>query len=298
MKKLEEKILDIIVKKKFNLNYLQDIGYSSSFFMVFNFPTHKLAGNPVFWKKKTTKYEFTITRNEKYEIPYGCYARLNQIFIDTEVKTKGTNIIDIGRSFNEYVRKVGCKKGKANKTLLKQLLNYVTSTIHVEPLGVEPNRVIGFNAFVARAWDIFFDVKNSEQIMLSEGKIVLDEDYARWVYEHSVPLDMDIIKCFRRNPLALDFYRFLVYRNNDLKRPVLIPDNSLFEQLGTEERNNRKIRMKLKNILRIIQTYWPIKAKFEEGYFELQPSPPAIQKRLSNSKGIRIMDIPKKLSTG
>ena len=82
-----------------------------------------MKGNPAFWIKENNTYTFTITRDPKYEIPYGCYARMNQIYIDTEVRTKNTNVIDVGRSFREYTQKLGYKDGKANKNLAKQLLN-------------------------------------------------------------------------------------------------------------------------------------------------------------------------------
>lgn len=42
---------------------------------------------------------------------------MNQIFIDTEVKTKSTNVIDVGQSFSEYMKKLNYNRGKANKTL-------------------------------------------------------------------------------------------------------------------------------------------------------------------------------------
>jgi hypothetical protein len=83
----------------------------------FRLPTHKLANNPLVWEKKTSLCNLTIQRHPKYEIPYGCYARMNQIFIDTEVKTKSTNVIDVGQSFSEYMKKLNYNRGKANKTL-------------------------------------------------------------------------------------------------------------------------------------------------------------------------------------
>jgi hypothetical protein len=258
--------------------------------MVFGLPTHKLNGNPAFWTKETSLCKLTITRDEKNEVPYGCYARINQIFIDTEVRTKNTNVIDVGRTFNEYVRKLGYKEGKANKALLRQLINYVTSVIKVEPKDPIPGRIMGIHSVVARAWDIYFDVKNPEQLTFSKGQIILDEGYARYIHKHSVPLDMNVVHCFKRNPLALDFYRFLAYRNNGLNETVAFPDTLLFEQLGTEEENDRKIRMKLKGILRGIQMYWPVKAKFEDGYFELKPSPPAVQRKIPSRQPIVIVD--------
>jgi hypothetical protein len=150
--------------------------------------------------------------------------------------------------------------------------------------------VLGIQSVVARAWDIYFDVKNPEQLTFSKGQIVLDEAYARYIHRHSVPLDMNIVGYFKRNPLALDFYRFLAYRNNGLGETITFPDRLLFEQLGTEQQADKVIRNRLKAILRTIQLYWPIKAKFEDEFFELQPSPPAVGRRLPSKKPIAIVN--------
>lgn len=285
----KKKVIDLIVQKRFE-EVKKDIGFSSNIFMVFGLPTRKLKDNPTYWTKETSLCKLTITRHEKNQVPYGCYARMNQIFIDTEVRTKNTNVIDVGRSFNEYVRKIGYKEGFANKALLKQLINYITSVIRIEPKNPTPGRILGIQSVVARAWDICFDVKNPEQLTLSKGQIILDEEYARYIHKHSVPLDMNVVRCFKRNPLALDFYRFLAYRNNGLNKTIAFPDRLLFEQLGTAEENERKIRMKLKKILRGIQMYWPVKAKFEDGYFELKPSPLAVERRIPSKKPISIVN--------
>lgn len=283
----KEKILDLIVQKKFD-EVKEKIGFSSNIFMVFGLPTHKLNGNPAYWTKETSLCKLTITRGEKYEIPYGCYARMNQIFIDTEVRTKNTNVINVGRTFNEYVKKIGYAEGYANKALLRQLINYVTSVIKVEPRNPTPGRIIGIQSVVARAWDIYFDVQNPEQLTFSKGQIILDEGYARYIHKHSVPLDMNVVRCFKRNPLALDFYRFLAYRNNGLNDTVAFPDQLLFEQLGTSQQADFVTRGLLKKILKAIQMYWQVKAKFEDGYFELQPSPPAVQRKIPSKKPIVI----------
>jgi len=283
----KKNFLDLIVQKRFD-EIKEDLGFSSNIFMVFGLPTRKLAGNPAYWKKKTSLCELTITRHDKYEVPYGCYARMNQIYIDTEVKTKNTNVINVGRSFNEYVKKVGYKEGWANKALLRQLINYITCVIRIEPISSENDRIMGIQSLVANAWDIFFDIKSPEQLTFEKGKIILNEDYARYIHKHSVPLDMNIVRCFKRNPLGLDFYRFLAYRNNELNKTIFFPDHLLFTQLGTEEENVRKTRMKLKGILKLIQTYWPVKAKFEDDYFEFAPSPPTVQKKVASKKTLEI----------
>ncbi len=289
MNRTREKIVDLIVQKRFD-DVKEDIGFSSNIFMVFGLPTRKLKGNSPYWTKETSLCKLTITRHEKYEVPYGCYARMNQIFIDTEVRTKNTNVIDVGRSFNEYVRKIGYKEGFANKALLRQLINYITSVIRVEPKDPAPGHILGIQSVVARAWDIYFDVKNQQQLTFSKGQVVLDEDYARYIHKHSVPLDMNVVGCFKRNPLALDFYRFLAYRNNGLDKTIAFPDRLLFEQLGTEQQADKVIRNRLKAILRTIQLYWPVRAKFEDEVFELQPSRAAVERKIPSKKPIAIVN--------
>jgi hypothetical protein len=288
VKESEKKMVDLVIQKCFDPDYQPDVWFSSNIFMIFGLPTRKLKDNPSYWTKETALCKLTITRDETYEVPYGCYARMNQIFIDTEVKTKNTNVIDVGKTFNEYVRKIGYKEGFANKALLRQLVNYVTSVIKVEPKYPLPGRIMGIHSVVARAWDIHFDVRNPDQLMLSRGQIILDPLYARWIHEHCVPLNMDIVNIFKRNPLALDFYRFLAYRNNGLNGTISFPDHELFEQLGTDVQNDRINRIRLKRILKVVQLSWPVRAKFEDGYFELRPSPPAVQKKLPSATSIKI----------
>lgn len=290
MKKSNKQLLDLIATKSLDPGYTPDVWFSSNIFMMFGLPTHRLKDNPIQWGKKTSLYNLTITRDADYEIPYGCYARMNQIFIDTEVRTKNTNLIEIGRSFNEYVQKLGYKEGKANKALLQQLVNYVTSNITIKPKNTEPGRALGIQAPVGRVWDIYFDVKCPEQLMLSKGQILLDPFYARWIHDHAAPLDMNLVRCFKRNPLAIDFYRFLAYRNNDLHKTITVPDHLLFGQLGTDQQAEKVTRSRLKAILKAIQMYWPVKAKFEDGFFELRPSPPAVQKHLPSDSKINIIE--------
>ena len=287
------KLVDLIVERRVG-EPVGDVGFSSNIFMVFGLPTRRLEGNPAFWTKKTSLCELTISRNSEYEVPYGCYARMNQIFIDTEVRTKNTNVIDLGRSFREYSDKLGYHDGRANRALLRQMVNYVTSVIHVKPPSgsLAPGRLVGVQTMVGRAWDLHFDVENPEQLMLSKGQIILDEKYAKYIHEHAVPLDMNVVHCFQRNPLALDFYRFLAYRNNTLHRPISFPDRLLFEQLGTEQAADFVIRTRLKRILEAIRLYWPVKAKFEDGYFALEPSPPAVQHKVPSRRPLAITASP------
>ena len=84
------KFIDLVVQKKFE-DVKEDIGFSSNIFMIFGLPTQKLQDNSAYWTKTTSLCKLTITRHEEYEIPHGCYARMNQIFIDMENLGKNSN---------------------------------------------------------------------------------------------------------------------------------------------------------------------------------------------------------------
>ena len=297
MKNSKNKLVDLIVAKETNPAYLPEIGYCGNVFMIFGLPVRRLPENErLRWLKQIEGYDLIITNpglmNHKTkkpytEVPYGCYARLNQIFIDTEIKTKATNIIDVGKTFNEYVKKLGCKEGKANKEISRQLINYVTSIITFVRTG-EENTLKGLQTSISEKWDISFDIKSPDQIMFSKGQIIMNPAYAQWIYDHCVPLNMDVVNVFKRNPLALDFYQFLAYRNNGLNKTLSFPDRLLFKQIETGIASEKELRRRLNNILKAIKLYWPVEAKFEDGFFELKPSVPAIAQTTASKRILEI----------
>jgi len=271
----------------------EDIGFSSNIFMVFGLPAQRLKGNPFVWEKKNSLYTLALTKHKDYEIPTGCYARMNQIFIDTEVKTKNTNVIEVGRSFYDYAKKLGYKHGRAEKELVEQLVNYVTCRLDLTVVNDDLARHTEISALVSSGRDFFFDVKNPAQLTISSGRIVLSEDYAKYIHGHAAPLDLEVVRTFARSPLALDFYRFLAYRVNKLNKTIEFPDRLLFEQLGTEQSTDRITRARLRVILRQIQGFWPgLRAKFESGQFTLEPSDPAIKAKLARRSPLSITHTP------
>ncbi len=278
---------DAIVKKQmWELEPL--LGYSANFFMMFGLPTRKLQNNQQSIVKENPRYQFVVTQmNPKYEIPYGCYARLNQIFLDTQITTTRSNVVHLGNSFNEYVKRLGYTEGGAYRGLKKQLLNLIRCGISVT--AKIPGADVGFQSLVGRKWYVSLDEKSPNQPDLFQSKILLDPEYTKFVFEHAVPLDMHVVKVFKRNPLALDFYRFIAYRNNGLMKTMQLTDESLFDQLGTSIAESKKTKYRLLPILKKIQSYWNVNAKFENGNFYLFPSPPAVDKKLASTKPLKIV---------
>ncbi len=267
----------------------QIIGYSSNIFMMFGLPTKRLPAGQNQWVRESRKYSLTVTQVAKnFEVPYGCYARMNQIFLDTEIKTKATNLINLGNSFNEYAKKVGYHEGYAYRGLKTQLANLIRCAISIT--SKDEHIDAGVQTLVGKKWFIALDEHSPDQPELFHSRILLDKDYTDYIFRHAVPLDMTVVRFFKRNPLALDFYRFLAYRSNDLNKPLSLPDTGLFDQLGTTIADPKVTRIRLKRILEQIQVYWKVQAKFEDGFFHLLPSPPAVEQKSALSRRLHLVD--------
>ena len=286
----EKKIIrfaNVIAKKELG-DLEQVIGYSSTIFMIFGLPTQKLLEGQKQWVRENKKYAFTLTQIHKdFDIPYGCYARMNQIFIDTEVKTKNTNVINLGNTFNEYIKKIGYHEGYAYRGVKTQLSNLIRCAIGITAKTAHAD--VGIQTLVGRKWFITLDEHSPDHPELFQSQITLDDVYADFIRKHAAPLDMEVIRFFNRNPHGLDFYRFLAYRNNNLSKPIVIPEGDLFDQLGACSENTKMLKLRSKEILRQIQAYWSVNAKFEDGYFHLFPSPPAVRQKKSLSGPSRIV---------
>jgi hypothetical protein len=63
----------------------------------------------------------------------------------------------------------------------------------------------------------------------------------------------------------------------------------LFKQLGTEQKETKVTRQRLKRILKQIQIFWSVKAKFEKDTFFLFPSPPAVQQKVPAKKSFSVI---------
>jgi len=182
-KKNHLQFTDAVVKKQ--MGELEPLlGFSANFFMMFGLPTRKLPEGQQTIIKENPRYKFIITQmNPEYDIPYGCYARLNQIFLDTQITNTRSNVIHLGSSFNDYIKKLGYTEGGAYRGLKKQLLNLIRCGISVT--AKIPGTDAGFQSLVGRKWYVSLNEKSPEQPDLFQSKILLDPEYTKFVFNHA-----------------------------------------------------------------------------------------------------------------
>ena len=251
----------LISKKKMN-ELSDDTVFLSTVFMLCSLPVRALKGNPFMWKKETKHLILKIYRDEYNKIPYGNYARLIQIWIDTEVVKKNKDVLDFGNSLNSFLKELGIKEGKANREVLKQLFNYLSCRIQIQIKDeADKNHRQEVNALISVFNDLYFDPKQTDQLDLFKSKVQLSAEIVKFIRSHAAPLDMNIIRAFKNNALALDLIRLICYRNHGLiykNQSVLnLPEAELYNQLGTTDTKTRQVRTQIIKLIQRIQTYWP-----------------------------------------
>lgn len=264
MEKLDKglmKLAGTISKKKMG-DLSDDTVFLSTVFMLCSLPVRALKGNPFMWEKETKHLVLTIYRDKNNKIPYGNYARLIQIWIDTEVKKKNKDVLDFGNSLNSFLKELGIKEGKANREVLKQMMNYLSCRIQIQIKDdVNKNHRQEVNALVSVFNDLYFDPKQTDQLDLFKSSIKLSAEIVQFIRNHAAPLDMNIIRQFKNNALALDLIRLICYRNNGLiythQKVLNLPEEELYNQLGTIDKKTRQTRASIKKLLKQIKEYWP-----------------------------------------
>ena len=116
-----------------------------------------------------------------------------------------------------------------------------------------------------------------------ESKVELGEKFFQEIIQHSVPLDLNILKALKRSSLGIDFYLWLTYRTFTLNRPLRLSWASLYGQFGVnpaqagENRTVQAFRADCLRELKKIKMAWPgLNYTTAKGVLILSPSKPAI----------------------
>jgi hypothetical protein len=168
------------------------------------------------------------------------------------------------------LKELGIKEGKANREVLKQLFNYLSCRIQIQIKDeADKNHRQEVNALISVFNDLYFDPKQTDQLDLFKSKVQLSAEIVKFIRSHAAPLDMNIIRAFKNNALALDLIRLICYRNHGLiyknQKVLNLPEAELYNQLGAVDSNNRRPRIKIRKILKQIKEYWPgLKCELEK----------------------------------
>ena len=161
---------------------------------------------------------------------------------------------------------------------MKRLFN-----AHIQ-LAYEDKQVsASVNSPVASRTGFWWNERRPGERLGWESKVELGEKFFQEIIQHSVPLDLNILKALKRSSLGIDFYLWLTYRTFTLNRPLRLSWASLYGQFGVnpaqagENRTVQAFRADCLRELKKIKMAWPgLNYTTAKGVLILSPSKPAI----------------------
>ena len=117
------------------------------------------------------------------------------------------------------------------------------------------------NSLIADRTEFWWNERKPDEPVLFDSKIRLGEDFFNEIFNHPLPLDMNIFKALKRCSLGIDFYLWLTYRTFALQRPLRLSWRQLYRQFGADPSKanehrtvqdfRRKVLRELKKIRRL-----------------------------------------------
>jgi hypothetical protein len=166
-------------------------------------------------------------------VPYGPTARLIMIYLQTEALRTGSRSIELGRSMNDWFKRLDKKAGGNSYNLVRQQAERIATcrlSFHSERDGVRAVR----NQSIVEEGLLFTGnaPQDDRQTSLFQEGVVLSEGFFKSLKEHAVPLEERAIRHISHSSMAIDVYCWLAYRLHSIRRPTPIPWSALHKQFG------------------------------------------------------------------
>lgn len=204
--------------------------------------------------------------NKSLGIPYGSIPRLLLFWLTTEVVRNKSRRIELGRSYSEFIEKLGLhntggKRGDA--TRLKNQLHRLFGASIVFQRDLQHNGMQGIgwrNLAVSTAGELWWDPKTPQQLEAFMSWIELGEYFYAMALKAPVPVDLRVLKVLKRSPLALDLYVWASYKSfiaAKSGRPQAMTWPDFMRQFGTEYKSPKHFQQAVTEKLKLIQQLYP-----------------------------------------
>lgn len=219
---------------------------------------------------------------EMVGVPYGAYARLILLYLQTQALRTQSREVELGRSWREWMGRIGVPwGGKSGRMVREQaeLLSRCRLTFHFQGNG---GAGLVNQSVVDRALFIDAPPDGGRQGRLSLETAKLSEGFYEALKKHPIPIEESAIRALANNSGALDCYIWLAYRLHSLPSPKLVTWASLKSQHGTAYKELFHFKPRFVGILAMATAVYP-DAKVEvvdEGVI-LKPSRPPVAHRIT-----------------
>jgi Plasmid encoded RepA protein len=219
-------------------------------------------------------------------VPYGSFARLILLYLQTEAIRTGSPEVELGRSMKNWMLKMSLTTGGQTYRLVSEQARRISAcrlTFFTDRAGAE-HRHNG--AFVRDAITLS-GVADERQPSLWQDKVRLDDGFWESLKAHPVPVREEAIKAIGARSMAIDVYIWLAYRLHVLSKSMPISWAAIHAQFGAGFVLQRKTKVSFLDALSLALAVYPeASVEVEKGGIVLNPSPPAVPKLEARRLGI------------
>lgn len=220
-------------------------------------------------------------------VPYGSFARLILLYLQTEAVRTGSPEVELGRSMKSWMGRMGLTTGGRTYQLVTEQARRISAcrlTFFTERQNGGEARHNG--AFVQDAIS-FAGVMDDDQPSFWQDRVRLDDGFWRSLKEHPVPVREEAIRAISTRSLAIDVYIWLAYRLHSLAKPTPVSWSAVHAQFGAGFKLARQIKPTFLEALKLALAVYPeAQVEPDANGIMLHPSAPAVPRQEARRLGL------------
>jgi hypothetical protein len=220
-------------------------------------------------------------------VPYGSFARLILLYLQTEAVRTGSPEVELGRSMKSWMGRMSLTTGGRTYQLVTEQARRISAcrlTFFTERNGGELRHN---GAFVQDAISFAGVIDDSDQPSLWQDRVRLDEGFWRSLKEHPVPVREEAIRAISTRSLAIDVYIWLAYRLHALTKPTVVSWSAIHGQFGAGFKHARQIKPTFLEALKLALAVYPeAQVEADQSGVTLHPSSPAVPRHEARRLGL------------
>jgi len=213
-------------------------------------------------------------------LPYGAQPRLVLYHLCSEAIRTQSNVVDVGGSVREFLRRVGISVGGKEFNRFKEQMTALSCCRMTLAYLASNGRVSQMQATPIDSFDAWLHPDPAQGAFWPD-MIELHPKFFSTLLEHAVPLDPRAIGALQHSALALDVYTWLAHRLCRVRTDsgVKLYWKNLRDQFGQEYNDPKNFKKAFSGALAKVCAVYPTARISEEmGGIRLYPSPPPIPK--------------------
>lgn len=220
--------------------------------------------------------------NRYVGLPFGALARIILLYLQTEAVRTQSREIELGRSMNSWLNKMGVDNGGKGYRLIREQSRRL-SLCRLTFYRLADEAMLVTNGSFVR--DALLPIRDDvNQLNFWREAIRLDEGFYQSLIDHPLPLREAAIREISHRSMAIDIYIWLAYRLHQLQRVTPVTWPALYAQFGAGFQRIRAFREKFKEPLALALSAYPeARVDVEDGGIRLHPSPSPVSERQAQS---------------